>query len=136
MIENYAVKHRAPLLAAFEEEGRFKYVEDRYMKIMRKIPKTWVIGNFNNPFLAQNLPESVSVLSCIGTPLKTVWVVITRDSNGPIGLVAEEIGDKKFRGFFSTKSEIVKHTVDIMGDILVTEFDLMKADYGFEKGGY
>ena len=121
MIENYAVKHRAPLLAAFEEEGRFKYVEDRYMKIMRKIPKTWVIGNFNNPFLAQNLPESVSVLSCIGTPLKTVWVVITRDSNGPIGLVAEEIGDKKFRGFFSTKSEIVKHTVDIMGDILVTE---------------
>jgi hypothetical protein len=51
-------------------------------------------------------------------------------------LVAEEIGDKKFRGFFSTKSEIIKHTVDIMGDILVTEFDLMKADYGFEKGGY
>ena len=136
MIENYAVKHRAPLLAAFEEEGRFKYVEDRYMKIMRKIPKTWVIRNFNNPFLAQNLPESVSVLSCIGTPLKTVWVVITRDSNGPIGLVAEEIGDKKFRGFFSTRSEIVKHAVDIMGDILVTEFDLMKADYGFEKGGY
>jgi hypothetical protein len=136
MIENYAVKHRAPLLAAFEEEGRFKYVEDRYMKIMRKIPKTWVIGNFNNPFLAQNLPESVSVLSCIGTPLKTVWVVITRDSNGPIGLVAEEVGDKKFKGFFSTKSEIVKHAVDVMGDILVTEFDLMKDEYGFEKGGY
>ena len=103
MIENYAVKHRAPLLAAFEEEGRFKYVEDRYMKIMRKIPKTWVIGNFNNPFLAQNLPQSVSVLSCIGTPLKTVWVVITRDANGPIGLVAEEIGDKKFRGLLFYK---------------------------------
>jgi len=62
--------------------------------------------------------------------------VITRDSNGPIGLVAEEIGDKKFRGFFSTKSEIVKHAVDVMGDILVTEFDLMKDEYGFEKGGY
>jgi hypothetical protein len=136
MIENYAVKHRAPLLAAFEEEGRFKYVEDRYVKIMRKVPKTWVIGNFNNPFLAQNLPQSVSVVSCIGTPLKTVWAVITRNSNGPIGLVAEEIGDKKFRGFFSTKPEIVKHAVDIMGDVLVTEFDLMKDDYGFEKGGY
>ncbi len=40
MIENYAVKHRAPLLAAFEEEGRFKYVEDRYMKIMGRLPKT------------------------------------------------------------------------------------------------
>nr|AIE99103.1 hypothetical protein [uncultured marine thaumarchaeote KM3_105_E03] len=136
MIENYAVKHRAPLLAAFEEEGRFKYVEDRYVKIMRKVPKTWVIGNFNNPFLAQNLPQSVSVVSCIGTPLKTVWAVITRNSNGPIGLVAEEIGDKKFRGFFSTKPEIVKHAVDIMGDVLVTEFDLMKDDYEFEKGGY
>ena len=136
MIENYAVKHRAPLLAAFEEEGRFKYVEDRYVKIMRKVPKTWVIGNFNNPFLAQNLPQSVSVVSCIGTPLKTVWAVITRNSNGPIGLVAEEIGDKKFRGFFSTKSEIVKHAVDVMGDVLVTEFDLMKDEYGFEKGGY
>jgi len=136
MIENYAVKHRAPLLAAFEEEGRFKYVEDRYVKIMRKVPKTWVIGNFNNPFLAQNLPQSVSVVSCIGTPLKTVWAVITRNSNGPIGLVAEEIGYKKFRGFFSTKPEIVKHAVDIMGDVLVTEFDLMKDDYEFEKGGY
>nr|AIF14863.1 hypothetical protein [uncultured marine thaumarchaeote KM3_68_B04] len=136
MIENYAVKHRAPLLAAFEEEGRFKYVEDRYVKIMRKVPKTWVIGNFNNPFLAQNLPQSVSVVSCIGTPLKTVWAVITRNSNGPIGLVAEEIGDKKFRGFFSTKPEIVKYAVDTMGDILVTEFDLMKDDYEFEKGGY
>ena len=149
MIENYAVKHRAPLLAAFEEEGRFKYVEDRYVKIMRKVPKTWVIGNFNqtwifsfkyklsllsDPFLAQNLPQSVSVVSCIGTPLKTVWAVITRNSNGPIGLVAEEIGDKKFRGFFSTKPEIVKYAVDTMGDVLVTEFDLMKADYGFEKG--
>ena len=135
MIENYAVKHRAPLLAAFEEEGRFKYVEDRYMKIMRKIPKTWVIGNFDNPFLV-DVPETTSAISCVGTPLKKVWAVITRDSNGPIGLVAEEVGIKKFKGFFSTKSEIVKHTVDIMGDVLVTEFDLMKADYGFEKGGY
>ena len=136
MIENYAVKHRAPLLSAFEEEGRFKYVQDRYMKIMRKIPKTWVIGNFNNPFLAQNLPESVSVVSCIGTPLKKVWVVITRDSKGPIGLIAEEVGDNKFKGFFSTRLEIVKYTVEMMGYVLVTEFDLMKNEYGFEKGGY
>jgi hypothetical protein len=30
----------------------------------------------------------------------------------------------------------VKHTVEMMGYVLVTEFDLMKNEYGFEKGGY
>ena len=62
--------------------------------------------------------------------------MITRDSKGPIGLIAEEVGDNKFKGFFSTRSEIVKYTVEMMGYVLVTEFDLMKNEYGFEKGGY
>ena len=71
MIENYAVKHRAPLLAAFEEEGRFKYVQDRYMKIMRKDTKNmgdrkfqpihfWHSSMMLLPDPQQNLPQSVS----------------------------------------------------------------------------
>ena len=39
LIENYAVKHNAPLLVTFETEKRFKYVEDRYVEILKKIPK-------------------------------------------------------------------------------------------------
>ena len=43
LLENYAVKHDAPLLATFETEKRYKYVEDRYLEILSKISKAWII---------------------------------------------------------------------------------------------
>ena len=46
LIEKYAVGNKVPLIASFEEEGKFKYAEKRYLKIMRQLPYTWVIGNF------------------------------------------------------------------------------------------
>ena len=58
MIEIYASKHTAPLLASFETDKRYEFVKDRYLKLMKKLPRTWVIGNFNNPHLAQ---EAVSL---------------------------------------------------------------------------
>ena len=58
MVENYAAKHKYPLLASFEDESRYKFVEDRYIKLMKSIPRVWVIGNFNNPNLAQTVPTS------------------------------------------------------------------------------
>ena len=124
MIENYASKHRAPLVAAFENEARYKFVEDRYAKLMKNLPKIWIIGNFNNPNLAQHIPSQATVISCVGTNLSTVWAVVTTDQNGPIGLVAEEFGNK-FKGFFSTKHAIVKHAIDLMSYELATEINLM-----------
>ena len=32
MIENYASKHTAPLLASFETDKRYEFVKDRYLK--------------------------------------------------------------------------------------------------------
>ena len=136
MIENYAAKHSRPLIAAFEDEARYKYVEDRYAKLMKSLPKIWIIGNFNNPYLAQHIPSHASVISCVGTNLTTVWLVITRDENGPIGLVADDIGQGKFKGFFSTNSKIVKYAVDLAAYELRMEMDLMKKDWESAPGGY
>jgi hypothetical protein len=136
MIENYASKHNSPLLASFESEKRYEFVKDRYMKMMKRLPRTWIIGDFNNPHLAQTLPETVQVLSCVGTPLATVWAVVTRGPDGPIGLIAEEYGIGKFRGFFSVLPDILQVALDAMGDVLVTTFDFNKKEYEFTKGGY
>ena len=136
MIENYASKHNSPLLASFESEKRYEFVKDRYMKMMKRLPRTWIIGDFNNPHLAQTLPETVQVLSCVGTPLATVWAVVTRGPDGPIGLIAEEYGIGKFRGFFSVLPDILQVALDAMGNVLVTTFDFNKKEYEFTKGGY
>lgn len=136
MIENYAAKHSRPLVAAFENESRFKYVEDRYMKLMKSLPKVWIVGNFDNPYLGQHIPAHATVISCVGTDLSNIWIVATRDENGPIGLVAEEIGDKKFTGFFSTNHEIVKYAVDLMAYELKTEINLMDKEWKDAQGGY
>ena len=136
MIENYASKHNSPLLASFESEKRYEFVKDRYMKMMKRLPRTWIIGDFNNPHLAQTLPETVKVLSCVGTPLSKVWAVVKRGPDGPIGLIAEEYGIGKFRGFFSVLPDILQVALDAMGDVLVTTFDFNKKEYEFTKGGY
>ena len=136
MVENYASKHNSPLLASFETDNRWKFVEDRYIKLMKKLPRVWVIGNFNNPHLAQNLPQTAQVISCVGTELAKVWAVVTRGPDGPIGLIAEEIGIKMFRGFFTTVPEIAGYAVNRMALLLATEFDFSKKEYDFAKGGY
>jgi hypothetical protein len=62
LLENYAVKNNSPLLATFENDERYKYVEDRYTEILSKIPKAWVIGNFNNELLAPQPPHHLKQL--------------------------------------------------------------------------
>ena len=137
MVENYAAKHTYPLLASFEDESRYKFVEDRYLKLMKSIPRVWVIGNFNNPNLAQTVPPSCKVISCIGTPISTVWAVVTRGSDGPIGLIADEVGNKKFKGFFTTNPNVMQYAVDLIAETLVTKFDFNKSEYAEGgKGGY
>ena len=118
LIENYAVKHNAPLLATFETEKRFKYVEDRYVEILTKIPKAWIIGNFNNPFLQPQPPKGAEVISCDGTNISDMWIVVTKGPNGPFGLVAEDMGDGQFSGFFSISTQVIQKAVNIINQNL------------------
>ena len=126
MLENFAVKNKEPLLAIFESESLYKYVEDRYVEILMKVPKTWIIGNFNNPFLAQNLPDTVEVISCVGTNISDMWIVITKRSTGVFGLVAEDVGDNNFRGFFSISPMVIKKTIENICTTLKVDIDLAK----------
>lgn len=123
LLENYAVKHNAPLLATFEVEKRFKYVEERYMKILKKIPKAWIIGNFNNPFLQPQPPQGAEVISCDGTNISDMWIVVTKGPSGPFGLVAEDMGDANFSGFFSTSPKVIHKVIDIINQNLRSQIN-------------
>lgn len=123
LLENYAVKHNAPLLASFETEKRFKYVEERYIEILKKIPKAWIIGDFNNPFLQPQPPKEAEVVSCDGTNISDMWIVVTKGPNGPFGLMAEEIGDGQFSGFFSISPQVIQKAINIINQNLRTQID-------------
>ena len=118
LLENYAEKHDTPLLATFETEARYKYVEKRYLEILSKISKAWIIGNFTNPELAPHPPASAEVISCDGTNISPMWIVLTKGENGPFGLVAEDIGDKEYRGFFTSNSNILDKVIDDINEQL------------------
>ena len=118
LLENYAEKHDTPLLATFETEARYKYVEKRYLEILSKISKAWIIGNFINPELAPHPPASAEVISCDGTNIAPMWIVLTKGENGPFGLVAEDIGDKEYRGFFTSNSNILDKVIDDINEQL------------------
>ncbi|KAF6247363.1 hypothetical protein C6990_02535 [Nitrosopumilus sp. b3] len=124
LLENFAVKNNVALFATFETEKRYKYVEDRYLEILEKIPKAWIIGNFNNPFLAQQPPKNSEVISCDGTNISDMWIVITKNSMGPFGLVAENIGDGQYRGFFSISPPLMKKVVENISKSLRISVDL------------
>lgn len=126
MLENFAVKNNAPLLATFENESLYKYVQDRYMEILKKVPRAWIIGNFNNPFLAQNLPNTVEVISCVGTNISDMWIVITKRSTGVFGLVAEDVGDNNFRGFFSISPMVIRKTIENICTTLKVDIEISK----------
>ncbi|AJW70663.1 hypothetical protein NADRNF5_0971 [Nitrosopumilus adriaticus] len=112
LLENFAVKNNSPLLATFETEKRYKYVEDRYIEILQKIPKSWIIGNFNNPFLAKQPPKNAQVVSCDGTNISDMWIVVTKNSTGPFGLLAENMGDGQYRGFFSISPPLIQKAIE------------------------
>lgn len=126
LIENYAVRHNAPLLATFETEKRYKYVGDRYRELLQKIPKAWIIGDFKNSYLAPNPPPSAEVISCDGTNIANMWIVLTRGEKGPFGLVAENIGDGMFRGFFAISPTVIGTVVQSISEQLKTPIDLSK----------
>lgn len=124
LLENYAVKNNAPLLATFETGERYKYVEDRYTEILQKIPKAWVIGNFNNPLLAPQPPASTEVVSCDGTNISDMWIVLTRGPKGPFGLVAEDMGDEQYKGFFSYSPTVISKVIESINQKLKIKIEI------------
>ena len=118
LLENYAIKHNVPLLSTFETEKRYKYVEDRYVEILKKVPKAWIIGDFKNSLLAPQPPKTTKVISCDGTNISDMWIVITKGSQGPFGLVAEDIGDRMYRGFFSISPIVIGRVIHTINEDL------------------
>ena len=128
LLENYAVKNNQPLLATFETEKRYKYVEDRYVEILKKVPKAWIIGNFNNPLLAPQPPKTTEVVSCDGTNISSMWIVVTNGPGGPFGLVAEDIGDRLYRGFFSISPVVIGKAIQSINESLRINIDMQKKE--------
>jgi hypothetical protein len=52
-----------------------------------------------------------------------MWIVLTKGSTGPFGLVAENIGGGKFRGFFSISPPVIGKVIDSISDQLKTNID-------------
>ena len=95
---------------------------------MKKIPHAWVIGGFDDPFLIppDSVPSTAEILSCIDTNIEKMWIVVTKGPNGPFGLVVEDLGDDKFRGFFSMDSKIIEKVIKIINDIMRIEINFSK----------
>jgi hypothetical protein len=129
LLENYSVKHKVPLLATFETSERYKYVESRYMELVKDIPKVWIIGNFLNPSLAPQPPRNAEVISCDGTNLSEIWMVLTKGENGPFGLIAENMGDGMYRGFFSISPSVIRKAIESTEKSLKIKIDFDK-NYG------
>jgi hypothetical protein len=47
-----------------------------------------------------------------------MWIVVTRGEDGPFGLVAEDLGNDKFRGFFTMDSKIIEKVIKIINDTM------------------
>ena len=125
MIENYAQEHKEPFLASFEKIAKFSYVKERYQKMVKDIPKVWIIADFDDEVIPTDfvIPNS-EFLSCSNTNLANVWTVITRGPYGPFGLIAEEYEDGKFRGFFTLNSNVCRYALKVMGTTLDSKFDI------------
>ena len=118
LIESFAARNKEPLLATFETEKRYKYVEDRYVELLEKIPKAWIVGNFDNSYLAPNTSEKAEVISCDGTSVSDMWIVATNGKHGPFGLVAEDVGNGMYRGFFTISPQIIRKAIDLINQML------------------
>ena len=121
------------LIATFETEHLYKYVEKQYLKIMQNIPKTWVIGGFDNPFFAPKTPpDKAEILTCAGTNLQDMWIVISKGSDGLFGLVAEDIGGVEkgdhFRGFFTSKADVIQRVIEKINKSMMIHIDFFNLE--------
>ena len=128
LLENYAAKQHESLLSTFEVEKRYRYVEDRYVEILKKVPRAWIIGDFKNSLLAPQPPKTTEVVSCDGTNISDMWIVVTNGPQGPFGLVAEDIGDRMYRGFFSISPVVIGKAIQTINEALRINIDMSKKE--------
>jgi len=125
MIEKYAEENHQPLLASFEKIKRFSFVKKRYQKMIKDLPKVWIVADFDKPVITEkDLATNSEYLNCHNTDLANVWTVITRGPFGPFGLIAEEYEDGKFRGFFTLNPNVCRYALKVMGKTLGTKLDI------------
>lgn len=122
MIEKYAESNGVPLVATFEKEARFNFVERRYYEMIDKIPKICVVADFGKTDF--HLSPKINVLNCKNTELINVWSVIARGPEGPFGLISEEFQDGRFRGFFTSNADVCAHAIETMEDILKSKIEI------------
>ena len=125
LIEKYAEDNHEPLLATFEKIARFGFVKKRYQKMVKNLPKVWIVADFDKSIIASDeLSSNSEFLNCHDTDLVNVWTVITRGPYGPFGLIAEEFEDGKFRGFFTLNPNVCRYAVKVMGKTLGVKFTI------------
>lgn len=122
LIETYAQENNQPLLSTFEKIARYKFVEKRYQKMIKQIPKIWIIADYGKTDI--KTPSNIELLNCRDTNLANVWSVITRGPYGPFGLIAEEFEGGIFRGFFTLNPNVCRHVLKVMGKTLRTKFTI------------
>ena len=69
------------------------------------------------------------MISCDGTNISDMWIVITEGEKGPFGLVAENIGDDTYRGFFSISPTIIREVIESISRTLKISIDFSKRSY-------
>ena len=97
-------------------------------RFLKKVPKAWIIGNFNNSLLAPQPPKTTEVVSCDGTNISDMWIVVTRGPEGPFGLVAEDMGDRMYRGFFSISPLVIGKAIETINEALRINIDMSKKE--------
>ena len=62
--------------------------------------------------------KNVEVISCDGTNISDMWIVVTKGPNDPFGLLAEEMEDGQFSGFFSNSPHVIQKAINIINQDL------------------
>ena len=55
-----------------------------------------------------------------------MWIVVTKGPDGPFGLVAEDLGDGNFRGFFTMDNKIIEKVISIINKTMRIEISFNK----------
>lgn len=102
--------------------------------MIEQVPKIWVVADYGKTDF--ETPSKIELLNCRDTELTNVWSVITRAPYGPFGLIAEEIADGKFRGFFSISPMVIEKAVKTINETLRVNIDLSKNQWDLKHGSY
>ena len=53
-----------------------------------------------------------------------MWIVASRSEKGPFGLVAEDLGNRDYRGFFTSNTNIMQAVIDDINEQLKIKIEI------------